>query len=244
MKKVLFGLLGLSIMSMGAIDLETKGDNIFYNEKEGQVKITGTVKSSELPDVKYVIYTSSDGGITMGENLNLPDFVLKKNTETTGFKEIPIEKVYVKRVIGGQKVDLAVTDKVSFKLTLDPSYTALSDNNTWKKKGESSIVSVTSLLTKATLEGVVKVAETIAGANLTINDYGNIVANGSQVFRPGQALAFEHTENGVLMVKEKALNNGDSLGDTITDGSNIDRILLGFASGATISNAKIGVKIN
>ena len=123
MKKVLLGLLALSAVSMAAAPNlgadATAETNIFQSGQEGGISVTGTVITSDIPVVKYVVYASDDEGTTKEDTLMLSDFLLSQNADVVGYTTLN-PKVYVKRVTGetGKEayVDLKKEDVVKFAL--------------------------------------------------------------------------------------------------------------------------------
>lgn len=165
-------------------------------EKENQIgeKLKVDVKFT-LPKeiIKYVVFAENKG--VREDTLNLPDFVLSQNSLKAGFVETP-PKVYTKRIVNGKIQDLALTDKITYILTHEDGFMPTVLNDTIKE-GSTSYRQITSYLSKATLEEIIK-GSGIKG--YSVSDKGSIIRNGTsplQAYFPAAQIDMRNN-NGIL----------------------------------------------
>lgn len=136
MKKLLFGIISISTLAFAAqptlTDDPTENTNVFQTGQFGQIAVKGNL-SSDVPKLKYVVYSSVDGTYdgTTGEIWQLPEFTTFATTSSPGDNAIGFcgqvaPKLYVKKVNSANDnvIDLT-TEKVAFKLQLDPSWSSM-----------------------------------------------------------------------------------------------------------------------
>ena len=248
MKKILMGLIGISTISLAALDLgaePTEATNIFQTGQTGRMLVKGTV-SSEIPIIKYAVFASANGTIDDTEDvLTLPDMVLSFNSSKNILEGTP-KKIYVKRVVGGALGNLIETDNVSFLATgWDESYVVHTGDVIELGRTDFSYP-MTSFISKAKLTEIAgKAYREVSGANPTINDYGEIEATFDgerRILRFPNGIGVIHEKRGVLELKTVAQSAFTSNSDSMTE-AQAKRVLNMFSEPVT-DTVYFQVKIN
>lgn len=221
---MLIGMLLEIIFFAYADNLELEEIEKVSNKK---LKIKGKIAIAPKT-VNYKIYVSKDGSFTEGKTqLILPEFIVSQTSEC-GFRTLPEEKIYVKRVNeNGELIPLESTDKVEFKFQTDPII-----KREWKWFGinyGATQVSIGQIL-----------GETIKSRlpNFFIfDDYGNIkiILNGTEYYyQTAKLIRFSSIENGVCQI-EDVKNSYFDRADTLRDNQKIKEIEDIMKDGISIS---------
>lgn len=240
MKKILMGLMAVSAISYAAPDLT--GTVEFTSENEGKINVVGKVTST-APVVKYVVFTSADGGITKNTQLTLPDFIVAsdENAATKGFATTPTEKVYVKQVKGEELV--TPEKQVYFAMEFDPFYTNVSGgyalNFQTTDAGELMSFPPTATIAKSWWETAI-VGNDKLNTFVQIDDRGVLhdLSTGSAGYWGVQSVLLIVEERGVLAFGEKIVTPDSRISASIKEG--VAEVLAG---GVSMSSVAIKVKV-
>lgn len=247
MKKILFGLVAMSMMTYAAAPTltnpATENTNVFQTGQSGQIAVKGNL-SSNVPQIKYVVYASLDGtyDATSGEVWELPTwtteafegYIAPSYSTELGFGGQPVPKLYVKRVNGADNGTIELTSEtVSYKLLLDPAF---GFTNTDVIKDFSSTFSKTqfsiwSFMSYAQLEDIFAKAGLSSVLNI-YTDSSSISAiaypqkNGTDAWYYGGTLInFERESLGVLKIYDDQNYLGIDSNFDSANGQAIDKVL-------------------
>lgn len=242
-KSLVLGALALSTASMAAAPNlsapAVEGTVIFNQNVPGSIQIKGTL-TSEVPEVKYVIYASTDKdgiGNNKSDVLELPKFILSTKESSAGFGGATIPKVYVKRINGDATdvTDLSEQDKPAFQVVYNSEFDRSSD---FVEKGEVAVASAMSLGSRAAIDKLL-----VNAGDFKLNQYGNIRKQvyGSVFYQQAKDIAYTAIEKGVLEVKDK-VSNIKEITTPLTSEENaaVERAL---AQEITLTGAKINIKM-
>lgn len=188
MKKVLFGLLALSAVSMAATitgsETATQGTNVWNTtQTHGEIQIKGTI-TSDVPVVKYVVFA----GDSKESELILPDLLINKNSNglpVGRFVSTP-SNVYVKKVDStGTLQDLDPTEIVSMKTNIDSGDPNFLSNLNWTTDYQKNFFAI-GTMGKTGLEDMVA---SIKGKYGPVTTPMNVVTNGNDGY-------YINTDNG------------------------------------------------
>ncbi|MGL5595610.1 MAG: hypothetical protein ACRDDH_16870 [Cetobacterium sp.] len=185
--------------------------------------------------IKYVVFASKDNGKSMDDTLNLPDFMMSQDSSKAGFIEPP-PKVYVKRIVGEEVVDLSSTEKVTYILNHIDGFmpTVLADTI---KEGSTSYRQITGYLAKSTLENIIE-GSGIKG--YSISQSGSIVKTGSsplQAYYPAAQINMKNND-GVLETTSPKNNYSFSI-----PSEDISKIEAYIGSGKPLGNVSLKVVV-
>ncbi len=227
MKKILF-----MILSLLCIQVYGEEENI-KNQIGEKLKID--VKFT-LPKeiIKYVVYASKDEGATKEDRLNLPDFIMSQEKNKSGFIET-VPKVYTKRVIDGKIAELDPYEEgsLTYKLSHADGYMGNVSNDTIGNGG-TSYRQITSYLSKATLENIIRNSG-IEGYSISQN---GSIKKGETVYFPANQINMKNNK-GVLETTSPINNSSNPIPQ-----EDIAKIEGYIGSGQPLGNVSLEVNIN
>lgn len=202
MNKVLFFMLSLLSIQAFSVEEQQVKNQIGENLK---VDIKFTLPKETI---KYVVFASDDGGNTMKDTLELPDFIMSQDPAKAGFIAPP-PKVYTKRIVGGKIENLSSTEKVTYVLNHTDGFVPNAEIDTIET-GNTSHTQITSYLPKTTLENIVQ-RSGIKGYSMS--RLGGIVQEGTspiKAYFPAAQINM-HNNNGVLEITSPLNDNNSSI---------------------------------
>ncbi|WP_407536457.1 hypothetical protein [Cetobacterium somerae] len=249
MKKVLLGLLALSAVSMAApITNEIMNgapvdrSSVFESGQTGILKVSGNLVSI-VPVLKYVVYAGDAAGTEKDDTLTLPEFKLTQSADTNIFDTAgQMKTVYVKRITANGATAAAdptiedlTTEKVSFKVVLDSTYTAIPGINTEIVAGSAVELQPTNFYSKTELEGLL-----LPTATVSVNDKGLLATASGETYQTPNSIYGESKANGEFSFTAKAKT--DAWG-TVANAATIREVETMFAQSRAFESALIHAKV-